>query len=276
MFNFQSSAKRVWLLSRKNIQLYVKKGPVLIFGLFFPFFLTLSWVIGRSISILQIFVGIISMTAFFTATAISPVILPIETRERSLEKLLSMPVSLHEILISIVVASSLYSCLITFSIFLVFLFILPSNLIQAVPLLLVILATILLVVAGSLLGILASAYPTDLTSNVMVLINLIKFPMVFVAGIFIPLSASTPIGGIIASIFSPVTFLSDILRFFVYGESYFGIFIDIPVLIAWILVLLGLSMYFHRKTMVKRFSHAGRKKKMMQMKRGNKKSNFKA
>jgi len=88
------SLNRIWILSKKNISLYVKKGPVLIFGLLFPFFMTLSWAIGRAIPINHMFIGIVSMTSFFTATAISPVVLPIETREKSLERILVSPISL--------------------------------------------------------------------------------------------------------------------------------------------------------------------------------------
>ncbi len=270
MLEITSSLKRIWLLSRKNIKLSVKKGPVLIFGLLFPFFLTLSWVIGRSISLSQIFVGIISMTAFFTATAISPVVLPIETRERSLEKLLSMPVSLNELLVSIVVASVIYSCLVTCVILVVFLFLLPASIIQAAPLLLVVAGITLLAIAGSLLGVLVSAYPTDQTSNVMVLVNLVKFPMVFVAGIFVPLSASMPIEGIISSLFSPVTFLSDMLHVFVGGNTYFSMLGDLVGLSIWIVALLLASIFTHRITMIRRFSEAGpMQKQMMQMKGGN-------
>ncbi|MHA1684084.1 MAG: ABC transporter permease [Promethearchaeota archaeon] len=269
MSELTGSMKRIWLLSRKNMKLYVKKGPVLIFGLFFPFFLTLSWIIGRSIDILQTFVGIISMTIFFTSTAISPVVLPIETRERSLEKMLSMPVSLQEILLSIIVTSVLYSCFITCMILFVFLFFLPVDLIQFGPVLSVVFGIFLLSIAGSLLGVLASAFPTDMTSNVMVLINMIKFPMVFVAGIFIPISASMPVEGIIASLCSPVTFLSDILHIFAEDGGYFGVVVDFIGLVVWIVVLFVTSMVVHRITMVKRFSGSGgAKKKMMQMKGG--------
>ena len=103
------SLVKIWALSKKNIQLYIKKGPVLIFGLMFPFFMVLSWVLGREISPYQVFVGIISMTAFFTSTAISPVVLPIETREKSLERLLSAPISIQNILLGIKIAQTLYS-----------------------------------------------------------------------------------------------------------------------------------------------------------------------
>lgn len=77
----KENISKIWNLSKNYVNLYVKKGPVLIFGLMFPFFMALSWVIGRKISLDQIFIGITAMTAFFTATAISPVVFPWETRE---------------------------------------------------------------------------------------------------------------------------------------------------------------------------------------------------
>ena len=89
----KDSVYKIWALSRKNVSLYIKSGPVIIFGLMFPFFMRLSWVLGREISVNQIFIGIIAMTSFFSATAISPVVLPIETREKSLERILSAPVA---------------------------------------------------------------------------------------------------------------------------------------------------------------------------------------
>ncbi|MHA1370085.1 MAG: hypothetical protein ACTSRA_10270, partial [Promethearchaeota archaeon] len=150
--DLKSSVRRIWLLSKKNIRLYVKQGPVLIFGILFPFFMALAWVIGRPIPLTHIFVGIVSMSAFFTATAISPVVLPIETRERSLEKLLSMPVTLREILASIVVASVIYSSITTYTVFVIFISLLKNVTIQIPMLLLGILMVFLLIIAGSLLG----------------------------------------------------------------------------------------------------------------------------
>ncbi|GAI94396.1 unnamed protein product, partial [marine sediment metagenome] len=109
----RSSLSIIWTLAKKNITLYIKSGPVLIFGLMFPFFLTLSWIIGRNISLIQIFIGIVAMTSFFTSTAISPVVLSIETRDNSLERLVASPVSLLEIIFGILIASFLYSLFIT-------------------------------------------------------------------------------------------------------------------------------------------------------------------
>ena len=256
----QESISKIWLLCKKNIALYIKKGPVLIFGLMFPFFMTLSWVIGRDISLNLVFIGIISMTSFFTATAISPVILPIETREKSLERILNSPISLNEILLGIVLASTLYSLIITSIITITFivLFSIPFSSLSLI--FLMFLGICLMAILGSLLGMLVSAYPTDMTSDVMILINLVKFPLLFISGIFIPLQTLPPHLIVIAFI-SPITFLTDLSKFCVDGSNYFTFQFDILVLTLWIVLLFIISYILHKRTMPKRFSETGKSKK---------------
>src|SRR4030042_497844 len=167
------SINNIWMLTKKNITLYIKKGPVLIFGLLFPFFMVISWILGRSISLGQIFIGIIAMTSFFTATAVSPVILPIETREKSLERILSAPVSLNEILLGITIASTLYSVIITSMIAMIFIILIPTLDLSLTAFILVFLGILLMGILGSLLGLLISAKKSDQTSDIMILMNLI-------------------------------------------------------------------------------------------------------
>lgn len=249
----KESLNRIIVLAKKNIFLYIRKGPVLIFGLLFPFFMALSWVIGRDISANQIFIGIIAMASFFTSTAISPVILPIETREKSLERILSSPLSLTEILIGIVLASTLYSAIITSIVCLVFILMLSIEFLSFTAVFLMFFGIFLMAILGSFLGLLVSAKPTDMTSDVMILMNLIKFPLLFISGIFIPLQNSS-LGVIILSFFSPATFLTDLFRFCVDGSNYFAFQLDILMLFIWIFVLFIATLALHSKTMPKRFS----------------------
>ena len=260
----QESINKIWLLSKKNITLYIKKGPVLIFGLMFPFFMALSWVIGREISLNLVFIGIIAMTSFFTATAISPAVLPIETREKSLERILSSPISLNEILLGIILASTLYSLIITLIITIIFI-LLFSITFSSLPLIfLMFLGIGLMSILGSLLGLLISAHPTDMTSDVMILMNLIKFPLLFISGIFIPLNTLPP-HLVLLSFISPITFLTDLLRFCVDGSNYFMFQFDIIMLILWIVLLFIVSYTLHKRTMPKRLSETGKSKKKMMM-----------
>jgi len=263
----RNSLNRIWILCMKNIFLYIKKGPVLIFGLMFPFFMSLSWVIGRDISLDQVFIGIIAMTSFFTATAISPVVLPIETREKSLERILSSPISLNEILLGILFASTLYSLISTSVITILFMLMFSIAFESLIVIILMFLGIVLMSFLGSLLGLLIAANPTDMTSNVMIIVNLVKFPLLFMSGIFIPLQKSSP-SLIFISFISPVTFLTDLLRFCVDGSNFFTYYFNVIMLIFWIVGLFIVNYVLHKRTMPKRLSEAGKSmKKMMMMKK---------
>lgn len=260
------SINNIWILTKKNITLYIKKGPVLIFGLMFPFFMVISWILGRSISVGQIFIGIIAMTSFFTATAVSPVILPIETREKSLERILSAPLSLNEILLGITLASTLYSVIITSIIAITFIILFPAIMSAPFSLFLTFLGILLMGILGSLMGLLLSAKPTDQTSDIMVLMNLIKFPLLFIGGIFIPLKEIPPSVAFVYLI-SPLTFLTELLRSAVNQSNVVSSEICVLILCIWVVVLFVINYILHRKTMPKRFSETGGSRKMMMMKK---------
>jgi len=255
----KSDLMTIWILCKKNIALYIKRGPVLIFGLMFPFFITLSWVIGRDLSFEQIFIGIIAMTSFFTSTAISPVVLPQETREKSLERQLYYPISVIQILLGILIASVIYSFIITTIITISFALILSISFFSLFHLFVFICGMLLIIIVGSLLGLLVSSYPSDRTSDIMVIINLIKFPLIFISGIFIPLNLS-PLGLMITSLFSPITYFTDSIRFSINNSSFFNIGIDILILLAWVILLLMANIIAHRRTMPKRLMEGKQKK----------------
>ena len=255
------SLTNVWTLAKKNITLYIKRGPVLIFGLMFPLFLVISWILGRTITIAQIFIGIVAMTSFFTSTAIAPVVFPIETREKSLERLLSAPVSINEILMGIILASSLYSALVTSLIAIVFILIVPTLMASPLSLFIILIGIALLGILGSFLALLISATPSDMTSDIMILMNLVKFPLLFIGGVFVPLN-QLPSSLEFIYFFSPLTFLTEILRGQVDASNVLPLGLNLVILIAWILVFLVLNIGVHRKTMSKRFSEGSRGPKM--------------
>jgi ABC-2 type transport system permease protein len=255
------SLNNVWTLAKKNINLYIKRGPVLIFGLMFPLFLVISWILGRSITLQQIFIGLIAMTSFFTSTAIAPVVFPIETREKSLERLLSAPLSLNEILLGIILASSIYSTIITFIIAIVFVALFPALMAFPLSLLVIFIGIALMGILGSLLALLISATPSDMTSDIMILMNIVKFPLLFIGGVFVPLNQLPP-HLMFIYFFSPLTFLTEIFREQVNASNVLPLGLNIVILLAWILALFVLNLGIHRKTMPKRFSESSSGPKM--------------
>ena len=73
----------------------------------------------------------------------------------------------------------------------------------------------------------------------MSMLNLVRLPLIFISGVFIPLS-SLPGWGQAVAFFSPLTYTSDLIRFGYNGASHISPFLDILVLAAFIIALPGL------------------------------------
>jgi ABC-2 type transport system permease protein len=100
--------KRSFVVTKKNVKIYYLKGPVIVFGLLFPLFLFLAFMVGKSIPLKELLPGLIGMVTFFTATSVGPSIMPWETRSRTLERLAGCPITLWAILLGDIFSSFLF------------------------------------------------------------------------------------------------------------------------------------------------------------------------
>src|SRR5512136_1477561 len=106
--------RRAWAIAKKDIRIYYFKGPVLIFGIFMPVFLFLAFLMGsRQLPLAFLVSGLIGMTLFFTATAVSPAIFPWEGSAKTLERLASCPITIEAIVLGDMIASLLFGIGIT-------------------------------------------------------------------------------------------------------------------------------------------------------------------
>jgi len=111
---FPEQVKRSWAIAKKDIRIYYFKGPVLIFGVFMPVFLFLAFFMGsRQLPLSFLISGLVGMTLFFTATAVSPAIFPWEGQAKTLERLASCPITIEAIVFGDMIASLLFGIGIT-------------------------------------------------------------------------------------------------------------------------------------------------------------------
>ncbi|MCX6689260.1 MAG: ABC transporter permease, partial [Methanoregula sp.] len=103
----------------------------------------------------------------------------------------------------------------------------------------------------SAIGMLLAVPPTNVPSNIMMLSSLIKFPLIFISGIFVPLE-QMPAWGLVLSVFSPLTYFTDIVRYSFTGTHFFAVWIDIAALAVFTLLFTVGTMYLHKMTMPKR------------------------
>ena len=233
-------------IAKKDLKIYYGKGPVVIFGILLPFFFFFAFLVGREMPPLSLVAGLSGMATWFTSTSISPVIAPWETRTKTLERLVFSPISVTEMLIGDILGSMTLA----FSISTVTIFAVAAILgLPPVNFLTLLLGIILASFCFSAIGVLISALPTDTTSDIMMLSTLIKFPLIFVSGIFIPVE-NLPGWGTIISQLSPLTYFVDLVRFSFSGSG--SPWVDIGALFGFSLFFLLAADFSHRKTLPKR------------------------
>jgi ABC-2 type transport system permease protein len=84
----------------------------------------------------------------------------------------------------------------------------------------------------------------------MMLSNLVRFPLIFISGIFVPLDNVSGVGRIV-SYCSPITYLVDGFNWGLRGTSALSPLIDLAALIAFSAVFLVLARTFHRRNVMK-------------------------
>jgi ABC-2 type transport system permease protein len=240
--------RRSWAIAKKDIRIYYIKGPVLIFGVLMPLFMFLAFLMGgRQLPLSFLVSGLVGMTLFFTATAVSPAIFPWEGQAKTLERLASCPITVEAIVFGDMIASIIFGIAIT-------LITVAIGLMLGLPLLhgITLLAAILLAaICFSAIGMLLAVPPTNTPSNIMMLSSLVKFPLVFISGIFVPLE-QMPFWGLAFSYISPLTYFTDLVRYSFTASHFFPIWADLGALVVFTLVFTVITMYLHTRTMPQR------------------------
>ena len=194
--------KRSWAVARKDMQVYYLRGPVIIFGIFFPTCLFFAFAMGRGLTPAGYMPGLLGMTLVFAGSAVTPVVFPFETRTRTLERMLASPLRLSTILAGDVLAAFLFGLAISLIPIAVSLAVAPAAIVE--PGLLA-LGVVLSALCFAILGAVFSVPPTDNPANIMTLANLVRLVMIFASGVFVPVADLAPWGRAISAIL-PLTY----------------------------------------------------------------------
>ncbi|MBE0479476.1 MAG: ABC transporter permease [Dehalococcoidia bacterium] len=101
------------------------------------------------------------------------------------------------------------------------------------------------------LGNMFSIMPTNLPATVNMISAVVKFPLVSISGVFIPL-VDLPAWAQVVAYFSPLTYLTDAARYCIEGISRFHPVLDLLVLACLAALFLAISVMSHRRTMPRR------------------------
>ena len=235
-----------FVIAEKNIRIYYLKAPVLIFGIILPVFLCLAFIMGREISLAALLPAIIGMTLFFTSSSVGPLVTPWERNARTYERLLSTPLPLSTILLGDILSGFVYGIVITFlsAILGITIFRIGVNYILLIG------AMLIGAFSFSALGVLLSSPPTGAPSHIMMLSALVRFPIVFLSGVFVPLEKLGGTGRTVALV-SPLTYVMDIIRAALEGKNYYPLWVDFPLIVGYTFVFFYLALWLHKKGLIK-------------------------
>jgi len=167
-----------------------------------------------------------------------------------LERLISTPASVSSIISGDVLAGFTYGIIISLVPLSVGIFALGARIINPF----IMAADLILgALCFSALGSLLSSLPTDNPSNVMMLSNLVRLPLIFISGVFIPIERMPGWGKTIALI-SPLTYASDLARHSLLNEGYYPIPLDIAMILAFGITFIAVGIALHRRNIPRRLS----------------------
>lgn len=211
-----AEAVAAWAIAKKDMIIYYLKPNIIVSGLLFPLFMFLAFAAGKNVPLGYLIPGLISVTLLFSSSTIEPVSIPIERRTKTFERLLSAPVSLHAIVIGESLSGFLYSIGIALVPLIVGIVAFKTTIVSPLAL---IVGMLLTAIVFSTMGTLFAAYPTESPGDIMSMLNLVRLPLIFVSGTFIPLDAMPPVGAWIAYL-SPLTYGNDLIQE-AYGHTAF-------------------------------------------------------
>lgn len=197
-----------WNIINKDIKNYYLKPPNISWGIIFPLSWTLMQIIkSPDTDIIKLLPGLISMSVLFGTTSMLAVTITFERSGKSFDRLLLAPISLGVLVLSKITGTILFGIFNAFVPVIFASFFINLGLINWGALFF---AVIMIAITSSLMGLLV-AVSVEQVFEAQTLSNFFRFPMLFLCGLFIPIS-NLPKFIRPISYFLPLTYGTDILN----------------------------------------------------------------
>ncbi|MFW9847359.1 MAG: ABC transporter permease [Candidatus Thorarchaeota archaeon] len=234
---------KAYYIARKDLKAYYLKPPLISWGLMLPLVFILAFYLRNPGGIAEVGPGLVGMTMLFSTTSMAAIVISFEKRIDALERLLIAPIHLRTILFGKGLGAAVFGFAMALIalIFIVLLFGLsvshPFSLVASLA---------ISCFAFSFLGILISVGVREIF-EAMTLSNFFRFPMIFLCGVFFPLTAMPLILQVIGFAL-PLTYSVDALRQCLLGQG--GLlhrWLDILILLAFCVFLFRIATVVFRK-----------------------------
>lgn len=232
-----------WAVAVKDVRVYYLTPPMIMFGLMLPFFLFFSFSLKRNIGADVGLARLLALTTFFTASSAGPVIIPLERRTRTYDRLLAAPMSLPTLLIGKTLVGAFFGVAVSLVPLIVGVLALDVAVVSPGLLLAVLILSSL---AFAAFGLVFASIPSRSVGNIMMPSTLIRWPLLFISGIFVPLGEMAAWARPLAYL-SPLTYAQDLFNYAVLGMGYLNQWLDLGLLpLLFVTFLLPAAWLHHR------------------------------
>jgi ABC-2 type transport system permease protein len=238
---WQDNLRGIYYIALKDMRTYYLKPPAISWGIVFPVAWILAFYLRSPRAFEDLVPGLIAMTILFSTTAAEAVVINFELRIGSLERLLLAPLTFSAVLLGKVLGGAMFGLLMTALV----------TIGSAVGLGLYINVTQLVLIivpslfAFSAMGALLCVMVREVF-EAQTLANLPRFLMMFLSGIFYPLSAMPPPLRYVAYLL-PLTYTVDGLRHSLSPTDTVPVLVDSLILIAVAVILTALAIKLFRR-----------------------------
>jgi ABC-2 type transport system permease protein len=240
---------RVYFIAKKDMGAYYLKPPLISWGLMLPIVFVFAFYFRNPTEIKEVVPGLIGLTLLFSCTSMAAIVITFEKRIGALERLLLAPLNFRTILLGKTLGSALFGLMVAVVITLI---LIPLMGLHVKHFWAFIFIFVFSGLAFSLLGILISVGVKEVF-EAMTMSNFFRFPMIFLCGVFFPVS-SMPYPLSILSYLLPLTYTVDGLKHcLLENKGMIPLYLDLLILMGFILLLYGFSLFIFKKRIQQEF-----------------------
>lgn len=227
----------IYYIALKDLRAYYLKPPNLSWGVLFPFAFVLAFTLRNPGDMAALVPGLLGLTLLFSTSSMEAIVIVFERRIGTLERLLLAPIRLPALLAAKVLGGVVFGLIVTLIVLAVALAVFGA---ASVNWGLLILALVLSAAAFAALGAFVSVAVREVF-EAQTLANFIRFPMMFLGGVFVPVETMPEVLQWVARAL-PLTYSVEAIRHALHGGAFGVAALDLAALLAFAAVLFVLSV----------------------------------
>lgn len=177
--------RQAYYIARKDLKAYYLKPPLIGWGLMLPIVFILAFYLRNPQGISEISPGLVGMTMLFSTTSMAAIVISFEKRIDALERLLMAPIHLRIILLGKGLGAAVFGLVMALIAMVLMVFVFGLQVSYPFSLFV---SLVISCFAFAFLGILISVGVREVF-EAMTLSNFFRFPMIFLCGVFFPITS---------------------------------------------------------------------------------------